>query len=99
MFNWHIGQRIRTAILQYQRAEFGQQVIKNLSIRLANEFGPGCNHINLWLFVRFATIYEDIEIVYAARKLFSWTHFRVFLRIEYDLKRQFYMGTHVYFTA
>ncbi|MBK8703285.1 MAG: hypothetical protein IPN33_06435 [Saprospiraceae bacterium] len=55
------------------------------------EFGSGFSHINLWLFVRFATIFEDFEIVYALRKLFSWTHFRIFIRIEDDLKRRFYM--------
>ncbi|MBK8703288.1 MAG: hypothetical protein IPN33_06455 [Saprospiraceae bacterium] len=44
--------------------------------------GSGFSHINLWLFVRFATIFEDFEIVYALRKLFSWTHFRIFIRIE-----------------
>ena len=34
---------------------------------------------------------QDLQIVYALRKLFSWTHFRIFIRIEDDLKRRFYM--------
>jgi predicted nuclease of restriction endonuclease-like (RecB) superfamily len=91
LLNWHVGQRIRTDILENQRAEFGKQVIKNLSIKLTNEFGSGYNQINLWLFVRFATFFPDFEIVYALRKLFSWTHFRIFIRLEDDLKRRFYM--------
>lgn len=91
LLNWQVGQRIRTGILQNQRAEFGKQVVKNLSERLTLEFGSGYNQINLWLFVRFVTIFSDFEIVYAARKLFSWTHFRIFIRIEGELQRRFYM--------
>lgn len=91
LLNWQVGQRIRTDILQNQRAEFGKQVIKNLSTKLTIEFGSGYNQINLWLYVRFATIFPDFEIVYALRKLFSWTHFRIFIRLEDDLKRRFYM--------
>ncbi|NUQ25303.1 MAG: hypothetical protein HUU34_15260 [Saprospiraceae bacterium] len=55
---------------------------QELGNQLSLEFGSGFSHINLWLFIRFATIFEDFEIVDALRKLFSWTHFRIFLRIE-----------------
>ena len=68
-----------------------EQVIKNLSGKLTLEFGSGYNQINLWLFVRFATIFPDFEIVYAVRKLFSWTHFRIFIRLDDELQRRFYM--------
>lgn len=88
---WQIGNRINEEILQNQRAEFGKQVVKNLSKKMTLEFGSGFNQINLWLFIRFVTFFPDFEIVYALRKLFSWTHFRIFIRIEDDLKRRFYM--------
>ncbi len=55
------------------------------------EFGSGFSQVNLWLFIRFVNFFPDFEIVYALRKLFSWTHFRIFIRIEDDLKRRFYM--------
>jgi predicted nuclease of restriction endonuclease-like (RecB) superfamily len=79
---WQIGNRINEEILQNQRAEFGKQVVKNLSKKMTLEFGSGFNQINLWLFIRFVTFFPDFEIVYALRKLFSWTHFRIFIRIE-----------------
>ena len=88
---WQIGNRINEEILQNQRAEFGKQVVKNLSKKMTLEFGSGFNQINLWLFIRFVAFFPDFEIVYALRKLFSWTHFRIFIRIEDDLKRRFYM--------
>jgi hypothetical protein len=48
---------------------------RELGNQLSLEFGAGFSHINLWLFVRFATDFPDIQMVYALRKLFSWTHF------------------------
>jgi len=80
---------INDEILQNQRAEFGKQVVKKLSKKMTLEFGNGFNQINLWLFIRFVTFFPDFEIVYALRKLFTWTHIRIFLRIEDDLKRRY----------
>lgn len=88
---WQVGQRIQSEVLQYQRAEFGKQVIKNLAERLIVEFGNSYNRYNLWLFVRFVETFPDVQIVDAVRQLFTWTHIRIFLRIEDDLKRRFYM--------
>lgn len=92
MHYWQVGQRIQAEVLQYQRAEFGKQVIKNLAERLIVEFGNSYNRYNLWLFVRFAESFPDTQIVDAVRQLFTWTHIRIFLRIEDHLKRRFYMA-------
>ncbi len=91
LLNWQVGQRIRTDILQNQRAEFGKQVIKQLAERLVAEFGNSYNRYNLWLYVRFAADFPDPQIVDALRQLFTWTHLRIFLRLDDDLKRRFYM--------
>ncbi len=91
LLNWQVGQRIRTGILQNQRAGFGKQVVKNLSERLVSEFGNTYNRYNLWLYVRFAADFPDFQIVDALRQLFTWTHLRIFLRIEDELQRRFYM--------
>ena len=91
LLNWQVGQRIRNDILQNQRAEFGKQVIKTLAERLVAEFGNTYNRYNLWLYVRFAADFPDGQIVDALRQLFTWTHLRIFLRLEDDLKRRFYM--------
>lgn len=88
---WQVGNRIGSDVLGHQRAEFGKQVIKNLADRLTIEFGSSYNRYNLWLFVRFAIAFPNAEFVDALRQLFSWTHIRIFLRIEDDLKRKFYM--------
>lgn len=38
---WQIGQRIRTDILRYQRAEYGEEILPTLSAKLVPEFGQG----------------------------------------------------------
>ncbi len=41
MLYWHIGRRINTEILHDKRAEYGKQIIANLSKQLTSEFGNG----------------------------------------------------------
>lgn len=42
MTNWYIGKRIKEdVLLNNQRAEYGKQVIKNLSLRLLERYGSG----------------------------------------------------------
>ncbi|MBK7937818.1 MAG: hypothetical protein IPJ82_12315 [Lewinellaceae bacterium] len=88
---WQIGQTIRHEILRGQRAEFGKQVVRTLAEQLTVEFGSSFNASNLWQFVQFAELFPDIQIVDALRQLLSWSHIRIFLRLEDDLKRRFYM--------
>ncbi len=91
MLYWQIGHSIRHETLRDQRAEFGKQVVRTLAEQLMPEFGNSFNASNLWRFVQFAEAFPDIQIVDAVRQLLSWSHIRIFLRLEDDLKRRFYM--------
>lgn len=88
---WQIGHCIRHEILRDQRAEFGKQVVRTLAEQLTAEFGKSFNASNLWRFVQFAEIFPNLQIVDALRQLLSWSHVRIFLRFDDDLKRRFYM--------
>jgi hypothetical protein len=44
---WHIGQRIRSDILKGGRAEYGQQILPGLSVKLSLEYGRGWSECNL----------------------------------------------------
>ncbi|PVX32125.1 uncharacterized protein DUF1016 [Pasteurella langaaensis DSM 22999] len=72
---WHIGQRINQHILQNERAEYGKQVIKNLSKSLTEQFGKGWGRSHLNYCVKFADTFGDLEIVHALRGKLSWTYF------------------------
>jgi len=44
---WQIGRRISIEILDSNRAEYGKQVLRQLSQQLSNEFGEGVGYRNL----------------------------------------------------
>ncbi len=62
---WQIGERIRKDILGQERAEYGKQVIDNLSGKLIQEYGQGFSRPNLFHMLRFSEVFPDSQIVYA----------------------------------
>lgn len=51
--NWLLGLRIQHEILKDQRAEYGEQVIKNLSNSLTAKYGSGFTKTNLYNYIGF----------------------------------------------
>lgn len=88
---WHIGQRIRSEVLQGQRAGYGEQVVDTLARHLEADYGRGFSAKNLRHMLRFAEIFEAPEIVYAVSRHLSWTHLRSLVYIDDPLKRDFYL--------
>ena len=89
---WQVGQRIRQEVLQGSRADYGKQIIPNLSKTLTEQFGKGWGRTQLNYCVRFAEIFMDIKIVHAVREQLSWTHFKTLIYIDEPLKRDFYLA-------
>ena len=87
---WRIGQRIRQDILQEKRAEYGEQIVATLSQDLSKEFGPGFTARNLANMVKFAEVFQDEKILHTLRAKLSWSHFRLIIYLDDDLKRDFY---------
>jgi predicted nuclease of restriction endonuclease-like (RecB) superfamily len=87
---WHIGRRIRQDILKEKRAEYGAKIVSALGTQLSREFGRGFNARNLFRMVRFAEVFPDEQIVSALRTQLGWTHFRMMIPMEDELKRDFY---------
>jgi predicted nuclease of restriction endonuclease-like (RecB) superfamily len=88
---WHIGQRIRSEVLQGERAAYGEQIVSTLARQLEADYGRGFSAKNLRHMLRFAEAFPDEQIVSAARRQLSWTHFRTLIYIEDPLKRDFYL--------
>ena len=66
--NWLLGKRIaEDVLLGEERAEYGANVIRNLSDFLQKKYGKGFNRISLYQYLKFYQLFP--EIVYAARKL------------------------------
>ncbi len=87
---WSIGKRIRTEILGSERAEYGEQVIKQLSERLTMEYGKGWSDRQLRHCLRTAETFADEEIFSALRRQLTWTHIKTLSYIDDELKRGFY---------
>ncbi len=65
--NWHIGKRIKEDVLYNQRAEYGKEVVKNLSVLLTEKYGKGWSYYKLQHCVRSAYTFTEDQIVYAMR--------------------------------
>ena len=69
------------------KAEYGKQVIKELSKELRKILGSGFSVSNLFNMKKFYIIYPKIQTV--SRKL-SWSHYCELLSIENEEERNFY---------
>jgi len=91
LMNWHVGKRIKEDVLYNQRAEYGKQILKNLSVKLTERYGTGWGTEKLKHCVRSAYLFSEDDIMYAARTQLTWTHLRTLMSLKDSLERQFYM--------
>lgn len=90
MTNWYVGKRIKEDVLFNQRAEYGKQVLKNLSARLTERYGRGWSEKHLRHCLRSAETFSEEEIVSATQRQLTWTHLKTLVYIKDSLERQFY---------
>ena len=89
MTYWQIGQLIVEDEQSGEaRAEYGKTVLKKMSDRLTQQFGKGFDISNLRYMRRF---YLAFPIRDALRPDLSWTHYRLLLKVESEVARQWYM--------
>ncbi len=72
-----------------ERAEYGEELIKNLSLRLSKEFGKGFSKTNLKQMKSFYLAYGKGQTLSDQFKL-SWSHYLILMRIENINERNFY---------
>ncbi len=70
------------------RADYGKELLKNLSIELTKEFGKGFSVDNLENMRRFYLVYSKSETVFRKFQL-SWSHYIFLSRIKNDEERDF----------
>jgi predicted nuclease of restriction endonuclease-like (RecB) superfamily len=86
---WHIGQAIVEEEQNgRERAEYGQELIKQLAKKLTKKHGKGFTETNLKYMRQF---YRFFEKSHSLRDELSWTHYRLLLKVENEQARQFYM--------
>ena len=72
-----------------ERAIYGENLIKNLSKKLTNEFGKGFSERNIEQMRKFYKTYSISQTVSAEFKL-SWSHYLILMRMENIEERNFY---------
>lgn len=87
---WQIGKVIFEEEQQGKdRAGYGDFLIKSLANTLEPQYGTGFSYRQLNLFRQF---FRTFPIVNALRSQFSWTHYRMLIRIDNEDKREFYIA-------
>lgn len=86
---WNIGRLIAEEEQKgKQRADYGTYLIRNLSVRLTEEFGKGFDEREVR---RMRQFYQTFLIRDALRPELTWTHYRLLLRVENDKARDYYL--------
>lgn len=71
------------------RATYGKEILKNLSIKLTKEFGKRFSTTNLEQMRKFYKVYGISQTLSEEFKL-SWSHYLILMRMENSNARQFY---------
>lgn len=89
---WEIGKRI---VEEEQggenRAAYGKEIIKNLSLELTKEFGKGFSTRTLWEIRQFYATFPEEEIVRTLSAQLSWSHFQRVLKVSDENARMYYL--------
>lgn len=91
--NWLLGRRIAEETLHGEdRADYGTQVIKDLSKSLTELYGSGFTKTNLYQFVQFYKLFPSIFHTPCGKSttFLSWSHYRLLLRVLDDTARDWY---------
>ena len=91
--NWLIGCRIAEEELAGEdRAEYGAEVIKELSRSLTDKYGKGYDRSNLYHCLRFYKAFPDIvdTVCRQSNIRLSWSHYRTLLQVHDEIARKWY---------
>lgn len=92
MTYWNIGKMIKEKIVVEDRAEYGQQTIRKLAKKLNMEYGSGFSNSNITRMVKFYDYFKEQEIVATLSQQFTWSHFVELIKIDDELRREFYVA-------
>ena len=91
---WRIGQRIVEEEQKgQQRAEYGKQIIKQLSVALTHEYGKGFSARFLAYFRKFYLTVPDIKILQTRLQNLHWSHIHRILSVDNEVAARWYLTT------
>ena len=90
MLYWHIGKRIREEVIGSERAEYGEQIVKNLAKTLISEYGKGFSRSSILKMIQFYDFLTDEQIVSTVSGQLSWSHIIELLPLKTKEEQEFY---------
>ena len=92
--NWLLGKRIAEEVLDSAgRAEYGKQVIANLSRQLTALYGNSLDATNLYKFLAFYKAFPILDTLCPKScNLLSWSHYRILLQVSDPAAREWYLN-------
>ena len=89
---WEIGRRIVEEEQRgKERAEYGKEILQNLSKELTEEFGKGYSYRTLREIRQFYLIFSDFEKWRTVSAKLTWSHFQKVLKVSDEKARIFYL--------
>ncbi|MBE6127238.1 MAG: DUF1016 family protein [Erysipelotrichaceae bacterium] len=88
--NYLLGKRISEEILKEERADYGEEIISNLSKFLTEKYGRGFERSSLYYYLQFYREYPNIFDSVSGKSFLSWTHYRALLGVDDELARSYY---------
>lgn len=85
---WSIGKSIIEEQGGCEKAAYGDGLIKELSKRMTDDFGKGFTVANIKNMRQFFLTFPKS---YALRSQLSWSHYRLLMRVENEVARNFYL--------
>jgi len=89
---WEIGRRIVEEEQNgKETAEYGKEILQNLSKELTEEFGKGYSYRTLREIRQFYLMFSDFEKWRTVSAKLTWSHFQKVLRVSSEKARIFYL--------
>ncbi|MEI6287268.1 MAG: PDDEXK nuclease domain-containing protein [Bacillota bacterium] len=88
---WNIGKLIKETVVEGDRAGYGKETLKQLGARLSIDYGAGFSEGNLSRMAKLYSCFYEKEILETLSQELSWSHFVEFIKVDDELKRDFYI--------
>jgi len=89
---WLIGKRIVEEEQEgKERAAYGKEILKTLSVELTKEFGKGFGERNLRDIRQFHLTFQEPEIWHTLCAKLNWSHIRLIMRVENKDAQKYYL--------
>lgn len=90
---WNIGKKIVEEEQQgKERAAYGKEIIKTISLELCAEFGKGFSERNIKKYRQFYLTFPEIENWPTLSAKLQWSHFELIMRVSDVDARTFYIN-------